>query len=369
VSASVDAHAEAVRAAVLAGEGAEAGLRVRAGGTKGALSGGASLELEGVSGVTQYDPQEYTFTALAGTPVCDAAKLLGQHGQELPFDPPLADAGATLGGTVAAGLSGPGRYRYGGVRDFLLGVRFVAGDGRVVTGGGKVVKNAAGFDLPKLMVGSLGRFGVLLELTFKVFPRPAARATLRLELPTLREAVAAMQVLGAASFDLTSLELDPPGTLLVRVAGTPDALPARLERLQASLGRTGALLVGDADDALWRARREFAWAGAGCSLVKVSITSALVERLDGLLAATGADVRRAYGVGGDVAYLAWPDAAERAPLVRLLDDLARPALALTGSWSSPVLGRHAGAAFAERVASVLDPHGAFAPRDGVTRAA
>ena len=91
------------------------------------------------------------------------------------------DAGATLGGTVAAGVSGPGRFRFGGVRDFILGVRFVDGQGRLLRMGGKVVKNCAGFDLPKFFVGSLGRFGVLAEVTFKVFPAPASRLTLKLD--------------------------------------------------------------------------------------------------------------------------------------------------------------------------------------------
>ena len=86
------------------------------------------------------------------------------------------EAGATLGGTVAAGLSGPGRFRFGGLRDFILGVRFVDGAGRLLRMGGKVVKNAAGFDLPKFFVGSLGRFGVLAEITFKVFPRAGCDA-------------------------------------------------------------------------------------------------------------------------------------------------------------------------------------------------
>ena len=99
----------------------------------------------------------------------------------MPCEALFAEAGATLGGTVAAATSGPGRLRFGGVRDFLLGVRFVTGDGRVVFGGGKVVKNAAGFDLPKLMVGGLGRFGVLTELTFKVFPKPEKFASLAIE--------------------------------------------------------------------------------------------------------------------------------------------------------------------------------------------
>ena len=114
---------------------------------------------------------EFTFTALAGTPVREIAAALAERGQYLPFDPMLREAGATLGGTVAAGLSGPGRFRYGGLRDFILGVRFVDGEGRLLRLGGKVVKNAAGFDLPKFFVGSLGRFGVLAEMTFKVFPK------------------------------------------------------------------------------------------------------------------------------------------------------------------------------------------------------
>ena len=135
----------------------------------------------GLKGILEYEPSEFTFTALAGTPVSDLAAALAGRGQYLPFDPLCLETGATLGGTVAAGLSGPGRLRFGGVRDFILGVRFVDGAGRLLRMGGKVVKNAAGFDLPKFFVGSLGRFGVLAELSFKVFPRPARSLTLKLE--------------------------------------------------------------------------------------------------------------------------------------------------------------------------------------------
>ena len=94
------------------------------------------------------------------------------HGQYLPFDPPLTAAGATIGGTVAAGINGPCRYRFGGIRDFLIGARIVDGEAAHPAGGGKVVKNAAGFLLHQAMVGSCGTLGVLAELTFKVFPAP-----------------------------------------------------------------------------------------------------------------------------------------------------------------------------------------------------
>src|SRR5262245_25975621 len=102
----------------------------------------APISTAGLSGLVEYDPTEYTFTALAGTPMHDIVEALGARGQYLPFDPLLVDAGATLGGTVAAGLNGPGRFRFGGVRDFILGIRFVDGMGRLLRMGGKVVKNA-----------------------------------------------------------------------------------------------------------------------------------------------------------------------------------------------------------------------------------
>src|SRR3954470_5132951 len=151
-------------------------------GTKPRLSqvDAAKLSTARLRGISEYDPSEFTFTAAAGTPVREIAAALAERGQYLPFDPMLVDAGATLGGTVAAGLSGPGRFRFGGLRAFILGVRFVDGNGRLLRMGGKVVKNAAGFDLPKFFVGSVGRFGVLGEITFKVFPRPASSLTLRL---------------------------------------------------------------------------------------------------------------------------------------------------------------------------------------------
>src|SRR5262245_14253852 len=142
-----------------------------------------------LSGIVEYESSEFTFTALTGTPVRDIAAALAGRGQYLPFDPMLVDAGATLGGTIASGLSGPGRFRFGGLRDFILGVRFVDGGGRLLRLGGKVVKNAAGFDLPKFFTGSLGRFGFILEATFKVFPRPPGRLTLKLEAPTIEAAV------------------------------------------------------------------------------------------------------------------------------------------------------------------------------------
>ena len=128
---------------------------------------------------------------------------------------------------MAAGTSGPGAFRHGGVRDFVIGVRFVDGSGRLVAGGGKVVKNAAGFDLPKLLVGSMGRLGVIVQLSLKVFPRPRATTTLVFDLAGTEAALDAMARLGRGPLDLDALDLDPPARLLVRLGGDPDAARRR----------------------------------------------------------------------------------------------------------------------------------------------
>ena len=185
------------------------------------------ISTRGLSGVVEYQPEEFTFTALAGTPIRDLAGALAEKGQYLPFDPMWTEAGTTLGGTVASGVSGPGRFRFGGIRDFILGVRFVDGLGRLLHMGGKVVKNCAGFDVSKFMVGSLGRFGVMAEITFKVFPLPATRLTLKLP-TTGAEAAASMLVEAASSrWECDALDLLPDGkTVCLRLAGPAVALEA-----------------------------------------------------------------------------------------------------------------------------------------------
>lgn len=334
-------------------------LRVQGGGSKPALSQGASLSLKGLSGVLAYDPQEYTFTALAGTPVSEVEAVLAENQQYMPFDPPLARAGATLGGTVAAGLSGPGRFRYGGVRDFLLGIAFVSGEGERHQGGGKVVKNAAGFDLPKLMVGSLGQFGILTEVTFKVFPKPEAFATLSLEVADLDRALELMQRLAASPLDLTCLELEPPSRIWLRVAGRSKALPQRLERVQTFAAQQGDTLQGDDEETFWQDTREFSWLPAGHQLIKLPLTPGRIVRCERLLSKLSSPVPRRYSVGGQLAWLAWPDTLGQDALAQFLTDFAGRALALTGSWPTPLLGKPRDQVFQTRLRSVLDPNHKF----------
>jgi glycolate oxidase FAD binding subunit len=338
-------------------------IRPRGGGTKPALSSSPDsvsvLEMSRLSGIVEYDPGEYTFTALAGTTLREIEELLATNGQHLPFDPPLACEGATLGGTVAAGLSGPGRQRFGGVRDFLIGVRFVDGDGRLIRGGGKVVKNAAGFDFPKLLIGSLGELGVLGELTFKVFPRRGVTRSVIADVGELEIALDSIASLASSTMELLSLELLPPGRIEVRVRGAESALDRRMSCVREIL--SGDIETFDEDDDRWRDVRDFRWCPDDCALVKVPTSLATIVDLEAHLVGVGSP--RRYGSGGSVAWIAWP--RPLAELAELLESLRAPGLVLRSpaGIASPLLA-YPENAFLERVRGVLDAPGRFRRYEG-----
>ncbi|MCY3776323.1 MAG: FAD-binding protein [Candidatus Aminicenantes bacterium] len=333
-------------------------IRPRGGGTKPALSrppeGIASLELSGLSGIVEYEPEEYTFTALAGTPVAQVQERLAREGQYLPFDPVLVRAGATLGGTVAAGTGGSGRYRYGGIRDFLLGIRFVSGRAELVRGGSRVVKNAAGFDLPKLMVGSLGQLGVLVEMTFKVFPLARRWLTLEALLPSLPEALEAIRRLRAAPLDLAAVDLEPPGRLLVRVGGRRESVGGRLERVRELVGQ-GAELPGRKERDHWDAVRELDWAPPDWNLMKVPMTTGRIVELEESLRSTRCRTR--YCAGGSLAWLAWSGPLD--PVHRALGQLDLTGLVIRGNGDTARPGRAQDRVFSKRIQGALDPDGRF----------
>ena len=160
-------------------------LRVVGGDTKrfyGRATEGRILETREHSGILRHDPAELVLTARGGTPLAEIESALASKGQRLPFEPPHFGAGATLGGTVACGLAGPTRAWSGPLRDFVLGVRVLTGDGRVLRFGGEVMKNVAGYDVARLMAGALGILGVLLDVSLKVLPLPPGERTLTLEM-------------------------------------------------------------------------------------------------------------------------------------------------------------------------------------------
>ncbi|KQY18719.1 glycolate oxidase [Massilia sp. Root133] len=159
-------------------------LRIRGGGTKdwyGQRLEGDILDTRDYTGIVDYEPTELVITARCGTPLADIEAALAQQGQMLAFEPPHFGSGATLGGAIAAGLSGPRRVSAGAVRDFVLGCKLLDGKGDVLSFGGQVMKNVAGYDVSRLLAGSLGTLGLLLEVSIKVLPRAPREATLVFE--------------------------------------------------------------------------------------------------------------------------------------------------------------------------------------------
>jgi glycolate oxidase FAD binding subunit len=190
---------------------------------------GEPLVLQEHSGVVDYDPQELVLTARAGTPLARIEEELAECGQHLPFEPPHFGPAATLGGTIACGLAGPARASAGPVRDFVLGVRVLTGSGQVLHFGGRVMKNVAGYDVTRLMVGALGTLGVLLEISLKVLPRAPSQLTLTLTLSAAQAiehmndwALTALPVSGTCWVD---------GRLYVRLQGSTAALAEARRRI------------------------------------------------------------------------------------------------------------------------------------------
>jgi FAD/FMN-containing dehydrogenase len=170
---------------VVAAHHARAPLQICGGGTKafyGGVPRGEVLDTRDLCGITSYEPTELVVTALAGTALSDLEAELQGAGQCLPFEPPRFAPGGTVGGMVAAGLAGPARPSVGGLRDHLLGVSVLNGAGETLTFGGQVMKNVAGYDVSRVMAGSMGILGLICEVSLKVMPVPAATATLSFEM-------------------------------------------------------------------------------------------------------------------------------------------------------------------------------------------
>ena len=160
-------------------------LRIRGGGSKdfyGQRLHGELLDVRPIAGVVDYEPSELVVTVRAGTRLRELQALLAERGPCLPFEPPQFGVGSTIGGAVAAGLSGPARASVGSLRDYVLGVQIVNGKGELLTFGGQVMKNVAGYDVSRLMAGSLGTLGVIVQVSLKVLPVPPAECTLLFEL-------------------------------------------------------------------------------------------------------------------------------------------------------------------------------------------
>ena len=314
-----------------------------------------TIDMSALSGIREYNPSEYTFTALAGTKLTEINQMLTDNGQFLPFDPPLATRGATLGGTVGANLSGPMRYYYGGVRDFILGVQFLNDQGQLVRSGGKVVKNAAGFDIPKLMVGSFGSLGPMVEISFKVFPRHEGYITLVGKYPNLSQAWKALIDLTLSPVEILSLELVPRGSsfsLQIRLGGDPRLFQERINHLGAYL-QDVEYFQGEEELENWKGINEYNWVPEGSSLIKVPLIPKLIPELDAFLEECEA-VRR-YSAGGNIAWIAWSNTTTL--LDQKLLDMKLMGLTILGPCDQVRFGLPAQNVFFRKIKAALDPSG------------
>lgn len=221
-------------------------VRIVGGGTRGVSGPEITIDTSGLSGITLYDPGALTLVAQAGTPLAEIEAALEAEGQQLAFEPMdyrglLGTSGQpTIGGVVAANISGPRRIQAGACRDFLLGVRFVDGRGQVIKNGGRVMKNVTGYDLVKLMAGSWGTLGVLTEVSLKVLPKPEASATLAVEVEDTDEAVKTLSQALKSPFEVSGTAYDPKaGLAYLRIEGFEDSVAYRVDRLRDALAGFG----------------------------------------------------------------------------------------------------------------------------------
>jgi glycolate oxidase FAD binding subunit len=259
---------ETLRERVLAAAAERTPLRIRGGGTKDFYGGplaGEPLDTRDHAGIVAYEPTELVVTVRAGTPLAELEAILAEQGQMLAFEPPHFGARATVGGCLAAGLSGPRRATAGAVRDFVLGVKLLDGKGEVLRFGGQVMKNVAGYDVSRLMAGALGTLGLLLEVSLKVLPKPAAEATLRLEMPQ-GAAIETMNRWAGQPLPVSATCWEG-GLLTVRLSGARAAVAAAEARI-------GGEPLPDGE-AFWRAVREqsHGFFAAGATLWRLSVPS------------------------------------------------------------------------------------------------
>ncbi len=347
-------------------------LRIRGGGTRtlGRPVAGEVLSLRGLTGIELYEPGALTIVARAGTPLAEVEAALAAEGQRLPFEPMdhrplLGTAGEpTIGGVVAANVSGPRRVQAGACRDSLIGVRFVDGTGTVVKNGGRVMKNVTGYDLVKLIAGSWGTLGVLTEVAFKVLPAPASAATLRIGGLGDDRAVAAMAAALSSPFEVSGAAHHRAGDTLLRIEGFGASVAYRAGRIADLLAPFGAVevLEGRArTEAIWADVRDVApFVGEAGDVWRLSVKPSDAPALVARVAPRGA----LYDWGGGLVWLLVPEGTDlrahlgafsgHATLVRAAEDVR--------SWIAPFHPEAAPlAALSQALRARFDPRGVLNP--------
>ena len=203
----------------------------------GGARSGTALPVHEHAGLINYDPKELVITARSGTPLCEIEALLAEKGQMLAFEPPYFSENATLGGTIACGLSGPRRPYAGSVRDFVLGVSMINGKAEILRFGGEVMKNVAGYDVSRLMVGAMGTLGLILDVSLKVLPLPDQEITLKLDY-SIEDAIRLMNEWSGSPLPISAACHDG-AYLYIRLSGTPAAVIAGSKRIGGDIIQDG----------------------------------------------------------------------------------------------------------------------------------
>lgn len=240
---------------VQSAHGAGRRICIRGGGTKdfyGEPAQGTVLDTRGLHGISSHEPSELVVSVRTGTLLADLEAALAEQGQHLPFEPPRFAPGGTVGGMVAAGLSGPARASVGSVRDYLLGATLLNGRGEVLSFGGQVIKNVAGYDVSRLLAGSLGTLGLVLEVSLKVLPLPPATTTLHFAM----NAAGALHQLNAWAAQPLPLNASAwhQGRLTVRLSGAVAAVQTAARQMAAAQG--GEAVEPTAAETFWRGLRD-----------------------------------------------------------------------------------------------------------------
>jgi glycolate oxidase FAD binding subunit len=254
-------------------------LRIRAGGTKdfyGNLPRGELLDPRIWSGIESHEPSELVITVRAGTLLREVEEVLAAKNQMLAFEPPHFGAAATIGGCIATGLSGPRRssagYTYGGVREAVLGARLLDGRGRLLRFGGTVIKNVAGYDVSRVLAGSLGMLGVIIDVSLKVLPMPAAESTLHFEMGE-SQALEQLDLWGGRPLPV-SASCWREGSLWLRLSGSGAAV-SEAKRTLCREAQGGGSLGATEATSFWRELREHRdpWFAGADALWRISVPS------------------------------------------------------------------------------------------------
>ena len=373
-----------IATAIAAAHAAREPLAVEGNGSKRGLlrpvQAARTISTRALTGITLYRPSELVISARAGTPVPEIEAALAEKGQHLIAEPPDtraifgSDRPATLGGVVAANLSGPRRITWGAMRDHVLGIRFVNGEGEVLRSGGRVLKNVTGLDLCKLLAGSYGTLGVMTEITLKVLPAPETQATLVVRVPDVAAGVRVLSAGLGSPYGVSGAAVLPEdgggATALLRIEDFAASVEYRSARLAQDLAPQGEVRIAAAEEsrALWAAIRdgiplapqaqEAVWRIS----VRPSAAPAVVE------AAQALGGRALLDWGGGLVWVAGPATAEAHGA------LARAAAATGGTctlFRAPEALRLAVAvlpeepaplaALGQRVKAALDPAGILNP--------